>query len=111
MVPDNTTFKNSPLLKKTCNIYVEGLDICTVGHPTLSFLNMEGSCDRIGGQKTREMIDILSPSWLQSSDETPPAVFLRFSLSNKPSQQLGNGPVLFMSSLSASLKNRHIYSK
>lgn len=62
-----------------------------------------------GGQKTKEMIDIPSPSWLQSSDETPLAVFLRFSLSNKPSQQLENGPVLFMSSLSASLKNRYMF--
>lgn len=61
-----------------------------------------------GGQKTKEMIDIPSPSWLQSSDETL-AVFLRFSLSNKPSQQLENGPILFMSFLSASLKNRYIF--
>lgn len=83
--------------------------LCTVGHPTLSVLNMEGSCDKKGGQKTREMIAIPSLSWLQSSDETPLAVFLRFSLSNEPSQQLGNGPVLFMSSLSASLKNRYIF--
>lgn len=59
----------------------------------------------------REMIDIPCASWLQSSDETRLAVFLCFSLSNEPSQQLGNGPVLFMSSLSASLKNRYIYSK
>lgn len=60
-------------------------------------------------QKTKEVIDMPSPSWLQSSDETPLAEFLCFSLPNEPSQQLGNGPVLFMSSLSASLKNRYIF--